>query len=227
MVYLSKYNAAKMEGSMETTEAIKSRRAINFFDPERPVGEKAIREILALASLAPSSSNLQPWEVVLVMDRERRKVLRKCAFDQPKVEEAPAVLIVIANPGAIEETIDRVLADRVEKGYSRQEDTARQRLGPFKMYGDRDSEPRRIFAVKNASFFAMSFMIAARGLGYETHPMDGFRADDVKREFHIPEDRVIPLLIAVGHPSPALKLLPRPFRRGVDEFMRVDDYSPR
>jgi putative NAD(P)H nitroreductase len=210
---------------METIEAIKSRRAINFFDPAKPVSEEAVREILALASLSPSSSNLQPWEVVLVMDPERRKVLRRCASNQAKVEEAPAVLIVIANPGAIEEHIDRVLADRVEKGYARPEDIGRQRNGPFKMYGERESEARRLFAVKNASFFAMTFMIAARGLGYETHPMDGFNAADVKREFHIPEDRVIPLLVAVGHPSPTLKLLPRALRFGVDEFTRMNDYA--
>jgi putative NAD(P)H nitroreductase len=210
---------------MEAIEAIKSRRAINFFDPAKPMSEDAIREVLALASLAPSSSNLQPWEVVLVMDPERKKILRKCASNQAKVEEAPAVLIVIANPGAIEENIDRVLADRVEKGYAKPEDIGRQRNGPFKMYGERDSEVRRQFAVKNTAFFAMTFMIAARGMGYETHPMDGFNAADVKREFHIPEDRVIPLLIAVGHPSPSLKLLPRAFRRGVDEFTRMNDYS--
>jgi putative NAD(P)H nitroreductase len=210
---------------METIEAIKSRRAINFFDPARPVSEDAIREILALASLAPSSSNLQPWEVVLVMDPERKKILRKCASNQAKVEEAPAVLIVIANPGAIEENIDRVLADRVEKGYAKPEDIGRQRTGPFNMYGERDSEARKLFAVKNTSFFAMAFMIAAKGLGYETHPMDGFNAADVKREFHIPDDRVIPLLIAVGYPSPTLKLLPRAFRRGVDEFTRMNDYA--
>lgn len=211
---------------MDTTEAIKSRRAINLFDPTRPVPEEALRELLALASLSPSSSNLQPWEVVLVTDLERRKILRACASNQAKVEEAPAVLIVIANPGAIEENIDRVLADRVEKGYAKQENIERQRMGPFRMYGGRESEARKLFAVKNTAFFAMTFMIAARGMGYETHPMDGFNADDVKREFHIPEDRIIPLLIAVGYPSPALKLLPRAFRRGVDEFTRMNDYSP-
>ena len=70
----------------------------------------------------------------------------------------------------------------------------------------------------------MNFMIAAKGSGYETHPMDGFKAADVKREFHIPDDRIIPLLITVGFPRPGLMLLPRPFRREVDEFVKMNDY---
>lgn len=42
------------------------------------------------------------------------------------------------------------------------------------LYGSPDSLKRKIFAVKNASLFAMNLMIAARGFGLETHPMDGF-----------------------------------------------------
>ena len=64
-------------------------------------------------------------------------------------------------------------------------------------------------------------------MGFDTHPMDGFIAEDVKREFHIPDDRIIPLLIAVGYPKPDLKLLPRPFRRSPAEVVRMNDYASR
>lgn len=209
---------------MDIFEAIKTRRSINFFDSEKDIPVSKIKEIIALANLAPSSSNLQPWEVIIVTDPIRKKVLRKCAFDQPKVEEASATLIIIANPNAVEERVDRVMTDKVEKGYMKQEDVEKQRKGPFRLYSDKESEVRKIFAVKNTAFFAMNFMIAAKGSGYETHPMDGFKAADVKREFHIPDDRIIPLLITVGFPRPGLMLLPRPFRREVDEFVKMNDY---
>ncbi|OHD64072.1 MAG: nitroreductase [Spirochaetes bacterium RBG_13_51_14] len=210
---------------METLETIKTRRSVNYFESGKQIPVDKIKEIIGLANLAPSSFNLQPWEVVLVTDPERKKALRKCAFNQPKVEEASAMLIVIANPGAVEENVDRVLADWVKKGYMKEADVEKQRGTPFGLYGERASETRKIFAVKNAAFFAMNFMIAAKGMGYETHPMDGFNAAEVKREFGIPDDRIIPLLIAVGHLRPDQKLLPRAFRRDVDDFLRMNGYA--
>jgi nitroreductase len=83
---------------------------------------------------------------------------------------------------------------------------------------------RKIFAVKNTSLFAMNLMIAAKGLGLETHPMDGFDEDCIKKEFNIPEDKIIPMLIAVGYLKSGVTLLPRAFRRGINEFVRYDSY---
>ncbi len=210
---------------METIDAIRSRRAINFFDPSRGVPEEKLLEIIEVAGLAPSSGNLQPWEVVLVTDPERKRALRRCASNQAKVEEASAVLIIIANPGAVEENLDAVMEDRIAGGYVAPDAAEKQKAYFLKAYGGRDSEPRRIFAVKNTSFFAMNVMIAAAGLGYASHPMDGFDAAEVKREFGIPGDRVIPLLIAVGHPAPDLKLLPRPGRRGTGEYVMMNGFG--
>ena len=210
---------------MDVIEALKGRRSINFFDTERQIDGNIISELLEIANLSPSSSNLQPWEIIVVSDQQRKKVLKECASNQKKVEEASAVFIVIANPNAIEENIDRVLEKSVELGYIMKEDVGKYRSGPFKSYGEKDSIKRKIFAVKNTSFFAMSVMIAARGLGLETHPMDGFDEDKTKKAFGIPDDRLIPLLIAVGYPRPGLNLLPRAFRRKLEDFVKYNAYK--
>jgi len=207
---------------MDVISALKNRRAINFFDPDKKIPENIIDELLEIANLSPSSMNLQPWEVIVVTDPERKKALRKCAFNQPKAEEASAVFIIIANPEAVEENIDAVLKNLADLGYIKQEDIEKQRSGPFRMYGERDSLARKIFAVKNTSFFAMSVMAAARGLGLETHPMDGFDETSLKKEFKIKENRIIPLLIAVGYPRPGLKLMPGKFRRKIGDFVRFN-----
>ncbi|MEZ4565597.1 MAG: nitroreductase family protein [Desulfobacterales bacterium] len=38
------------------------------------------------------------------------------------------------------------------------------------------------FACKNAAFFAMGLMLAAKSLGLDTHPMDGFDIDKVRAD---------------------------------------------
>ena len=209
---------------METLQAIKERRAINFFDPARPLPPDALTELLQLANLSPSSFGLQPWKVVAVTDPERKKTLRRCAMNQQKVEEAPAVLIMIADPNGVEENMDRMLESWQELGYMKPEMRKAYSEMMLGLYGARDSLTRRLFAVKNTALFAMTFMIAAKGTGIETHPMDGFDEACIKKEFNIPEDKIIPMLVAARYLKPGVNLLPRAFRRELDEFVSYQSY---
>ena len=52
---------------MDTIEAIMSRISTRAFTDE-PVSERAVREILDIARFSPSSSNIQPWGVVVTAD---------------------------------------------------------------------------------------------------------------------------------------------------------------
>ncbi len=52
------------------------RRDVRRFRPD-PVDPELVRELLALADLAPSVGNAQPWRFVLVEDRERRRRVRE------------------------------------------------------------------------------------------------------------------------------------------------------
>jgi nitroreductase len=212
---------------MEVVQAIRERRAINFFEEGFELPLDTLREIIEIANLAPSSYNLQPWEAALVAGRERKEALRKCAFNQAKVSEASAVVIIIAKPSAVEEHIDMVLDDMVRNGYIKNEDRENSRKPPFMLYGENESVARIIFAVKNAAFFAMNLMIAARSFGLETHPMDGFNSDAVKKEFLIPDDRIIPCIIAIGKLRSGLKLLPAKMRRKFEDFVSIDSYKPQ
>lgn len=203
---------------METIQTIKERRSINFFQPDREVSKEKLRELIELANLAPSSFNLQPWKVIAVKDSERKKALRKCAFNQPKVEEASVVLIMIADPKGVEENLERVLKSWQELGYLKPEAVETSRQMAKTLYGPEESFKRKIFAVKNTALFAMNLMIIAKGLGLETHPMDGFDEEAIKKEFGISEDKIIPMLISVGYLKEGVTLLPRAFRRPPDEF---------
>jgi nitroreductase len=210
---------------MDIIEALKGRRSINFFDPSYDISDETIEELLSVANLSPSSFNLQPWRVIEVRDKEKKKALRKCAFDQPKAEEASVILIIIADPDAVELHGERVLESWVDLGYMKEDEKDVYRGLMKNLYGEKESLVRKIFAVKNASIFSMGIMTAAQALGLETHPMDGFDEGCVKNEFGIPEDKIIPMLIAVGRLKPGVTLLPRAFRRELDEFAGRDAYK--
>lgn len=207
---------------MDVIQAIKERRSINFFDSSKTISEDKLRELLKIANLSPSSFDLQPWEVIVVIDQDRKKILRKCAFDQPKIEEASAVLIIVADPKAVEKNLESVLDSWQELSYMKPEMRQTYRDMSNTLYGEENSLKRKVFAVKNAALFAMNIMLAAKGLGLDTHPMDGFIEECIKKEFNIEEYKIIPMLIAVGYLKPQINLLPRAFRRDIKEFVRFE-----
>jgi nitroreductase len=124
----------------------------------------------------------------------------------------------------MEENIDKMLDSWQDLGYMKPEMRETYKGMANNLYGEPDSLKRKIFAVKNTSLFAMNIMLAAKGLELETHPMDGFDEECVKKEFNIPEDKIIPMLIAVGYLKQGVTLLPRAFRRNIDEFVKYNSY---
>ena len=68
----------------------------------------------------------------------------------------------------------------------------------------------------------MTIMIAAKGLGLETHPMDGLDEECIKKNSTFRLTKIIPMLIAVGYLKSGVTLLPRAFRRDLSEFVRFE-----
>jgi nitroreductase len=164
----------------ECINAVKERRSIVAFEAGKNIPEETLKDILNVANMSPSSMNLQPWEVKAVISPEKKKILRACANNQPKVEEASATLIIIANPKAVEENIDKVLNNWIEIGNMQEQSKEIYKKMSLQLYTDDImSKTRTVFAVKNTAFFAMSIMIAARFFGFETHPMDGINEAEI------------------------------------------------
>ena len=51
---------------------MEERRSVNFFDAAQPLTPELLRQIVELASLAPSAFNLQPWRLIAVRSPEGR-----------------------------------------------------------------------------------------------------------------------------------------------------------
>ncbi len=206
---------------MEFRKLMETRRSVNFFDPNKPVSDDEIRKIVELASLSPSSYNLQPWNLIVVRSPEDKARLRKRAMNQPKVTEAPVVLIVLADKDGYKEghsTVEQVWQSWVKNGYMKPEQKGGFTEATKKLYGG--GEFRSLaFAVKNAAFLGVSILYAAKELGIDTHPMDGFDHDGVVEEFSIPKNFFVPMLIAVGHFDESKTLLPRNWRKPYEQIV--------
>ena len=206
---------------MDFTEVLEKRRAVNFFDPDRDVSMQQIERLVNMAAKAPSSFNLQPWNLIILTKKEDKKRLRKLAMDQPKITEAPVVFIVLADRDGWKKghhILEKNFKEMVKAAYLAEEqhdwfvDTCE------KLYG-KSHEKQQAFACKNAGFFAMALMFAAKELGLDTHPMDGFDHEAVKKEFNVPDNFWIPLLLAVGYFDDKKEMQPPKWRKSFDEIV--------
>jgi nitroreductase len=207
---------------MNYKEITEKRRAINFFDPKQDVPETTLRQMIELAATAPSSFNLQPWNLMILRDESAKKRLQSLAWDQTKVSEAPVILIVLADKTGWQEghpTVEKNWEEML-KTKNMVPDQRDWFLNAAKSLYGWSPAASLAFAVKNTGFFAMGLMYAATSLGLETHPMDGFDHEAVKKAFNIPNRYWIPLLLAVGYMKPGLELSPPKWRKTYEEIVR-------
>ena len=206
---------------MNFQEISKNRRSINFFNPDKNVSENLLRRMVEIAANTPSSFNLQPWNLMALRNVEEKEKLKSLAWDQPKVTEAPVVLIVLADKKGWEEgnpVFEKNWEDMLKSGSMQQEQRDWFLNATNSLY-NWSTDANLAFAAKNTGFFAMSLMYAATSLGLETHPMDGFDHEAVRKEFKIPDNYWIPLLLAVGYKKPGLELHPGKWRKTYNEIV--------
>lgn len=203
-------------------EAITRRRATRRFDPDRLVPDDLLRRVLALATHAPSSYNLQPWRFVVVREPRNRARLRACAFGQPKVVEAPVVVILLGYLNGIETDLGPMLDRRVATGGMSPEAAAEARGRATAKLGALDGEARSTWALRSTMLAAATLMIAAEGLGLASAPMEGFDPAKVREEFGVPDDHAVCLLVALGYP---LARDPFPGRFGLDHVCSEEHFG--
>jgi nitroreductase len=92
---------------METWDAIRSRRNVRSFSDE-PLEREQLDRILEAARRTPSSRNWQPWDFVLVTDREQLRELATVWVGARHIASSAATIALVAP--VLEERRDQDLA---------------------------------------------------------------------------------------------------------------------
>ncbi|MDR3637378.1 MAG: nitroreductase family protein [Isosphaeraceae bacterium] len=198
--------------ALSAPEAIAHRRATRRFDPARPVPDGALEQVLHLATLAPSGFNLQPWRFLVVRTDRNRQKLYECAFRQPKVAEAPVVVIVLGYHHPHRSHLDAMIEQQKTLGAIPESGVAELRARATRTM-ERVPDPA-LWATRSTMLAAATLMVAAESLGLASAPMEGFEPEKVKEAFGVPNDHSVCCLIALGF---AAEEKPFPGRFGLAE----------
>jgi nitroreductase len=176
---------------MHIDEAIRSRRAIKGYDPAFSLSDSEKNELLELALLAPSAFNLQHVRLVEVSDPALRQQIRAVAWDQPQVTDSSMLVVVCAQLDSWEKN-----ASRVWEGAP--EEVKAFMAGAIDNYYRGKPQVQRDETMRSCGLVAQTLMLAARGKGLGSCPMDGFDFDAVAKLINLPDNHVIALMVAVG-----------------------------
>lgn len=195
---------------MNVTQAITERRSVKVFDPQHQMSEQEISQIMSLAMLSPTAFNIQNWRFVLVTDPVLRQQIRAASWNQAQVEEASLLIVLTADLQA--------WAKQPERYWKNAPKAASDILVPMiGQYYQNNDQVQRDEAMRSCGMAATTLMLAAKEMGYDTCPMDGFDFTAVSKLLNLPADHVPTMFVVVGK---ALKAAaPRGGQLAMDEVV--------
>ena len=158
---------------MELIDKLKWRYAAKAMNGQKVAQEK-IDTIIEAASLAPTSSGLQPFEIMVVTNQKKKKKIRAIGWNQPVITDCSHLLVFAAWDNYTAERINKMfdLTNEIRGFKNEGWENYRQML--LGMYPQRDPEVNFQHAARQA-YIAFSQAIAAAAFeGVDSTPIEGF-----------------------------------------------------
>ncbi|MBU2946478.1 nitroreductase family protein [Zobellia uliginosa] len=163
---------------MELLDKLKWRYATKAMNG-KTVPQEKVDIILEAARLAPTSSGLQPFEIIVVTNQELKEKIKPVAWNQSVVTDCSHLLVFAAWDNYTEERINKMfdLTNEI-RGFKNEgfENYRQQLLG---MYPQRDPEVNFQHAARQAYIAFAEALTAAAFEGVDSTPMEGFDPDAV------------------------------------------------
>ncbi len=172
---------------MSILEQAKWRYATKKFDPSKKVDQKLVDQIVEAARLAPTSSGLQPFRVIVITNEEIKKQIVPLAWGQQQIADCSHLLVFAAWDNYTEERIDHI--------YGITTGAREQPVDRYKDYTDRLKSmylPRQVdenfVHTARQSYIAFAYAIAmAAELKVDATPMEGFDNEALDKLLHLHE----------------------------------------
>lgn len=150
------------------------RYATKKMNPAKTVPQATVDRIVEAARLAPTSSGLQPFEVIVVTNPEVRAQIQAVAWNQAQVTEGSHLLVFAAWDNYTAERINHMFDyTNAVRGFKNEGwEAYRQKL--LAAYPGRDAQVNFEHAARQAYIAFGASVIAAAFEGVDATPMEGF-----------------------------------------------------
>jgi len=161
---------------MSLIEALNWRYATKKMNGEK-VSQDKVDQILAAAHLAPTSSGLQPFKIIVVTNPELKEKIKDVAFGQSQITDCSHLLVFAAWDNYTEERIKAVFNHTNSERGLPESATADYVNRLISIYTARTEEENFHHAAKQSYIGFGVALTEAAILKVDATPMEGFEAD--------------------------------------------------
>ncbi len=150
------------------------RYATKKFDPARPAAQEQVDRIVEAIRLAPTSSGLQPYDLIVVSDPALRARIKPVANDQQQIVDCSHLLVFAAwddmTPTRIDKMFDLVNSERgfVNEGWEAYRKVLQDK------HATQGRQANFEFAARQAYIGLGTGIVAAAMEAVDATPMEGF-----------------------------------------------------
>ena len=165
---------------MELLDKLNWRYAAKAMNGEK-VSQEKVDNIIEAARLAPTSSGLQPFEIMVVKNQEIKEQIRPVAWNQSMITDCSHLLVFCAWDTYTEDRINEAfdLVNEVRGFKNEGWEAYRQQL--LGIYPKQDAEVNFNHAAKQAYIAFSAAIIAAAYEGVDCTPIEGFEPEAVDK----------------------------------------------
>lgn len=172
---------------MSLIEDLNWRHAVKAYDGAKKVSEEDLNKILEAARLAPTSSGLQPFRVIVVENQQLKEKMVKGALNPEVMRDCSHVLVFAAWDSYSDEKIDKV--------YDNHTDVRELPRGRFSSYTDQikqiygaQTHEQHFAHTARQSYIALGLAMAqAAELKIDSTPAEGFSNEVVDEILNLKE----------------------------------------
>lgn len=189
----------KLKVTNDFDQIVNGRRSIKQYDPTVKISREEMSEIIAQASKAPSSINLQPWRFLVIDSEEgKEKLLPLASFNGNQVTSSSAVIAVFGDLNNFDYA-EEIFGKAVELGYMPKEVKEMQLNYFTPLFEGISKEQMKDTVMLDSGLVAMQLMLVARSYGYDTNPIGGYDKEQIAEVFGMDKERYVPvMLISIG-----------------------------
>lgn len=158
----------------ELLNKLQWRYATKKMDPAKAVPDEKVDRIVEAARLAPTSSGLQPYEIIVVKNKAVREQMKPKAFGQSQITDGSHVLVFAAWDDYTPERINMMFDLHNTERNSKDEGWENYRKMLLGSYPTRGAEVNFQHAAKQAYIGLGTALIAAAYEEVDATPMEGF-----------------------------------------------------
>ena len=176
---------------MDFKKIVHERRSIKYFDANHKMTKDEINELFKMTVLSPTAFNIQHWRFDVIENKELREQIKKISFNQSQVTDASLLIVISGDLDAwkknprkywknADENVQKMMESMITNFYINKKEMQRDEV------------------MRSCSMAAMTMMLCAKNMGYDSCPMDGFDFPELSKLLQFPKNQIPVMFVVIG-----------------------------